>query len=62
MLEYDPQHWRLSVNWSKRSLKCVFLHNYNGFGSILPGYSTTLKEKYNEILSLCQKEILTFFG
>ena len=34
---------------SKRSLKCVLLHNTNMYGSIPIDYSTVLKEKYNAI-------------
>ena len=41
--QYDPHDWRLFINSSKRSLKCV-LHNGNLYGSVPLGYSTTLKE------------------
>ena len=47
--QYDPQDWHLFIDSSKRSLKCVFLHSGNLYGSVPLGHSTTLKEKYDEI-------------
>ena len=47
--QYDPQDWRLFIDSSKRSLKCVLLHNGNSYESVPLGHSTTLKEKYDEI-------------
>ena len=44
--EYKPEEWRLFIDISKRSLKCVLLHDGNKFGSIPIGHSVTLKEKY----------------
>ena len=44
--EYKPKELRLFIDSSKRSLKCVLLHNGNKFGSIPIGHSVTLKEKY----------------
>ena len=35
--EYKPEEWRLFIDSSKQSLKCVLLHNGNKFGSILIG-------------------------
>ena len=52
---YEPQDWRLFIDSSKRSLKCVFLHNGNLYGSVPLGHSTTLKEKYNEIKFVLEK-------
>ena len=52
--QYDPQDWRLFIDSSKRRLKCVLLHNGNLYGSVL-GYSTTLKEKYDEIKFVLEK-------
>ena len=40
---------------SKRSLKCVLLHNGNLYGSVPLGHSTTLKEKYDEIKFILEK-------
>ena len=54
---YNPAEWRLFLDSSKRSLKCVLLHNTNTYASIPIGHSTVLKEKYNAIKQL--KNILT---
>ena len=40
---------RLFIDSSKRSLKCVLLHNGNQYGSIPIGHSVTLKENYGNI-------------
>ena len=42
--EYKPEEWRLFIDSSKRSLKCVSLHNGNKFGSIPIGHTVTLKK------------------
>ena len=44
--EYKPEDWRLFIDSSMRSLRCVLLHNENKFGSIPIGHSVTLKEKH----------------
>ena len=44
--EYKPEEWRLFIDISKRSLKCVLLHNSNIYAPMPIGHSTTLKEKY----------------
>jgi hypothetical protein len=54
--EYNPNQWRLFIDSSKRSLKCVLLNNGNKYGSIPIGHSTRIKEKYNAI-SLVLEEI-----
>ena len=46
---YKPEDWRLFIDSSKRSLKCVLLHNGNVFGSIPIGHSVILKEEYGNI-------------
>ena len=53
--EYAPENWRLFIDSSKRSLKCVLLHNGNLYGSIPIAHSTTLKEKYEEIKFVLEK-------
>lgn len=53
--EYNPEEWRLFIDGSKRSLKCVLLHNGNQFGSIPIGHSVTLKEKYENIKLVLDK-------
>ena len=42
---YCSNDWRLFIDSSKRSLKCVLLYNGNQYGSIPIGHSVTLKEK-----------------
>lgn len=56
LLEYIPDQWRLFIDSSKRSLKCVLLHNGNKYGSIPIGHSTKMKEEY-ETISLVLKKI-----
>lgn len=46
---YDPKDWRLFLDSSMRSLKCVLLHNGNIYGSVPIGHSVYLKEKHNDI-------------
>lgn len=42
---YTSAEWRLFIDSSKRSLKCVLLHNGNHYGSIPIGYSVSMKEE-----------------
>ena len=49
LTSYNPEEWRLFLDSSKRSLKCVLLHNGNVFGAVPIGYSVHLKETYDEI-------------
>lgn len=46
---YDSSEWRLFIDSSKRSLKCVLLHNGNIYGSIPIGHSVKMKEEYANI-------------
>ena len=46
---YEPDEWRLFIDSSKRSLKCVLLHNGNKYASVPIGHSIHMKEKYEEI-------------
>ena len=55
MSHYKAEDWRLFIDSSKRSLKCVLLHNGNVFGSIPLAHSTTLKEKYDEVKFVLEK-------
>jgi len=43
------------VDSSKRSLTYFLLHNGNLYGSVPLGYSTTFKEKYDEIKFVLEK-------
>ena len=53
--EYFPHDWRLFIDSSKRSLKCVLLHNGNKLGSIPIAHSTKMKEDYNTISLVLEK-------
>ena len=44
--QYESKDWRLFIDSSKQSLKCVLLHNGNQFASVPIAHSTTLKVKY----------------
>ena len=48
IVHYEANSWRLFIDSSKRSLKCVLLHNTNEYASIPIGHSTTLKENMNQ--------------
>ena len=52
---YHPEDWRLFTDSSKRSLKCVLLHNGNKYASVPIAHSTTLKEKYEAIKYVLEK-------
>ena len=47
--QYQPNEWRLFIDSSKRSLKCVLLHNGNRYASIPVGHSVALKESYENV-------------
>lgn len=55
MPQYEPKDWRLFIDSSKRSLKCVLLHNGNQFASVPIAHSTTLKEKYEAVKYVLEK-------
>ena len=46
---YTPADWRLFLDSSKRSLKCVLLHNGNVHGAVPVGHSVHLREEHNDI-------------
>ena len=52
---YRPEDWRLFIDSSKRSLKCVLLHNGNRFASTPIAHSTKLKEEYDNIKTVLQR-------
>ena len=43
---YCPDDWRLFIDSSKQSLKCVLLHNRNIYGSIPIAHSVKAKKTY----------------
>ena len=47
--QYEPKNWRLFIDSSKRSLKCVLLQNGNKFSSVHIAHSTTLMETYEAV-------------
>ncbi|XP_049957523.1 uncharacterized protein LOC126474131 [Schistocerca serialis cubense] len=53
--EYRPEDWRLFIDSSTRSLKCVLLHNGNRYASIPIAHSTKLCEAYANIKMVLQK-------
>ena len=53
--KYNANDWGLFIDSSKRSLKCVLLHNTNEYASILIEDSTTLKEKHQSIKEVIEK-------
>ena len=46
---YNPEEWRLFLDSSKRSLKCVLLHNGNKYGTVPIGHTTVLTEQQDDI-------------
>ena len=46
---YRSSEWRLFIDSSNRSLKCVLLHNGNIYAAVPVGHSVTLKEEYENI-------------
>ena len=57
--EYKSEDWRLFIDSSKRSLKCVLLHNGNQFASVPLAHSTTLKEQHEAIKYVIKKFLMT---
>ena len=53
--EYQSSEWRLFIDSSKRSLKCVLLHNGNRYASIPIGHSVQLKESYDTMRIVLEK-------
>ena len=45
---YTPTEWRLFLDSSKQSLKCVLLHNGNLYGGVPIGHSVHLRETYDD--------------
>ena len=53
--QYQTTEWRLFIDSSKASLKCVLLHNGNQFASIPIGHSVHLKESYETMKKVLEK-------
>ena len=52
---YKPAEWRLSIDSSKRSLKCFLQHNGNTFAFIPIGYSVQMKESYDSMKRVVER-------
>ena len=46
---YHPNDWRLFLDSSKHSLKCVLLHNGKFYAAVSIGHSVYLREEHNDI-------------
>ena len=55
VLQYKPGEWRLFIDSSKQSLKCVLLHNASIYAGVPNGHSVTLKESYSTVRMVLQK-------
>ena len=53
--EYNPDEWRLFIDSSKRSLKCVLRHNGSKFACVPIGHSVVVKEHYLHVKMVLQK-------
>ena len=53
--EFNPDEWKLFIDSSKRSLKCVLLHNGNKFAYVPIGHSVIVKEHYLNVKMVLQK-------
>ena len=56
LVRYEASEWRLFLDSSKASLKCVLLHNGNEYASVPIGHSVKLREDY-EAVSFAFKKI-----
>ena len=53
--EYSPTDGRLFIDSSKRSLKCVLLHNGNKYGSIHIAHLIKMKKEYETVAFILKK-------
>ena len=53
--EYNLDEWRLFIESSKRSLKCVLLHNGNKFAFVPIEHSEIVKKLYLNVKMVLQK-------
>jgi len=54
-IEFRAEDWRLFLDSSTRSFKCVLLHNGNKYAALPIAYSKTLKEEYTNIKMVLEK-------
>ena len=53
--KYNSDEWRLFIDSSKRSLKCVLLHKGNKFACIPIGHSVVIKKHYLNVKTVLNK-------
>ena len=53
--QYKPCEWRVFIDSSKQSLKCILLHNASTYAGVPIGHSETLKESYSTVQMVLQK-------
>ena len=53
--KYNSDEWRLFIDSSKRSLKCVLLHKGNKFACVPIGHSVVVKEHYLNVKMVLNK-------
>ena len=53
--DYNSNEWRLFIDSSKRSLKCVLLHKCNNFACVPIGHSVVVKEEYLNVKMVVNK-------
>jgi hypothetical protein len=51
-IKYDPQEWRLFIDYLKLSLKAVLLRNANQHPSTPVGHAVHMKETYENLKQL----------
>ena len=52
---YIPLEWRLFIDISKRSMKCVLLHNGNKLAFIPIAHSIQMKKTYENITTILNR-------
>ena len=52
---YNSGEWRVFIDSSKQSLKCVLLHKGNKFASVPIGHSVVVKEHYLNLKMVLNK-------
>ena len=55
LLDYNSDKWRLFIDSSKRSLKCVLLHKGSNFACVPIGHSVVVKEQYLNVKIVLNK-------
>ena len=53
--QYKLGEWRLFIDSSEQSLKCVLLHNASTYDGVPINHSVTLKESYSTVQMVLQK-------